>query len=145
MDGWVIGRHAESQRRFDLPEKVTEATGIDGYVTLRPLTDAEALERESAGIEEWYYLDGQEPAVRRTYDLRAMAEYDYRHCIVDFRLPMQEQDEIIAVEMPPDTERMMEILRSMPPKLADWLAGCIAEVNMRTAEGQSVITRAKKN
>src|SRR6056297_1370210 len=128
MDGWTIdAKSYEDGRRYELPE---EADGIavaasEGYLLLRPLTDAEALQRESLGIEEWYYLDGQEPTVRRTYNLRRMAEYDYRHCIVDFSLPVKREDRMEMVAMPDDPDAVIELLELMPPRLAKWVAECL--------------------
>lgn len=149
MDGWTIdAKSYEDGRRYDLPETATDGNpeaASDGYLLLRPLTDAEALQRESLGIEEWYYLDGQEPTVRRTYNLQQMAEYDYRHCIVDFSLPVRREDEVEMVAMPDDPDAMIELLRLMPPRLAEWVAECIADVNMRSLQQRRTIAGAKKN
>ena len=121
------------------------------FLLLRPLSDAEALERESIGIVEWYYLDGQEPAVRRTYDLAAMTEYDYRHCVLDFRLPVREQGDVRLMEMngasvdADERDGNMALLAQMPPKLAEWVAECMADVNMRSQEQRRRLEAAKKN
>lgn len=116
------------------------------FVLLRPLTDAEALARESVGIVEWYYLDGREPAVRRTYDLAAMTEYDYRHCVLDFRLPVQDDGQVRLVAMERQAaDDNLRLLGQMPPKLAAWMAECIADVNMRSREGRRRLEAAKKN
>ena len=156
MNGWVIDEQVYARgKRYELPEEVARELGSEGeetaFLLLRPLSDAEALERESIGIVEWYYLDGQEPAVRRTYDLAAMTEYDYRHCVLDFRLPVREQGHVRLVGMngasadADEQDRNMALLAQMPPKLAEWVAECIADVNMRSPEQRRRLEAAKKN
>ncbi len=149
MDGWTIDAESyEEGRRYELPEEAVDGTpdaASEGYLLLRPLTDAEALQRESLGIEEWYYLDGQEPTVRRTYNLQRMAEYDYRHCIVDFSLPVRRRDDVEMAPMPDDPEEAIELLGLMPPRLAEWVAECLADVNMRSLQQRRIMASAKKN
>jgi len=173
MNGWIIDDQTYRQgKRYELPAWPELAEGQDAiepegdeacFLLLRPLTDAEALERESIGIVEWYYLDGQEPAVRRTYDLAAMAEYDYRHCILDFRLPVRAvthsgthsegvgqvgeagaQVQLVAMDAD-DLDANLRLLQKMPPKLAQWVADCVADVNMRSSEWRHRLQEAKKN
>jgi len=148
MNGWIIDDQTYTQgKRYELPEDAIEAEGDEAcFLLLRPLTDAEALERESIGIVEWYYLDGQEPAVRRTYDLAAMTEYDYRHCILDFRLPARQDGHVRLMAMDPDDpQATLRLLEKMPPKLAEWVADCVADVNMRSPEWRHRLQEAKKN
>lgn len=176
MNGWIIDDQTYSQgKRYELPAWPELAAGQDAieaegdeacFLLLRPLTDAEALERESIGIVEWYYLDGQEPAVRRTYDLAAMTAYDYRHCILDFRLPVRAvtcsdthsegvgqvgevgqagaQVRLVAMDAD-DPDANLRLLQKMPPKLAEWVADCVADVNMRSSEWRHRLQEAKKN
>jgi len=172
VNGWIIDeRRYEKGTRYDMPAEEGDLDGQRGYIVLRALTDAQALERESIGIAEWYYLDGQEPAVRRTYDLQAMTEYDYQHCIVDFLLPVKRDGaarasslthcsavgtrrdekargdgEIKLVGMAPNNpEKNLELLRLMPPRLAQWVADCIADINMRSPQQRKWLEDAKKN
>jgi len=149
MNAWIIDDALYlGGRRYELPADVLQSPeGAEPcFLLLRPLTDAEALERESIGIVEWYYLDGREPAVRRTYDLAAMAEYDYRHCLLDFRLPARHDGPLVFVTMDPqDAAVNLRLLRQMPPALARWVADCIADVNMRTPQWRSRLEEAKKN
>ncbi len=156
MDGWIIDEQTYRRgRRYELPDwpelmADEQAVATEGdqmcFLLLRPLTDAEALERESLGIVEWYYLDGREPAVRRTYDLAAMTAYDYRHCLLDFRLPARQEGRVRLMAMhPDDPQANLRLLEQMPPRLAQWVADCIADVNMRSPQGRRRLQEAKKN
>ena len=148
MDGWVIDqRKTENGTRYELPTETAEKCGNHHYyLTLQPLTYAQTLQRESNGIVEWYYFDGREPSVRRTYDLATMAEYDYKHCIIDFCLPTKDKSGTGTVRMEPDNPAAnLAILQKMPPKLAAWVNQCIADVNMRTPDKRQNLEAAKKN
>jgi hypothetical protein len=145
------------------------------WVRLRALTEAEALERESLGLAEEYELVTgglQEPAVRvrRTYDLRLMAEYDHEHCVVEACVPEVQSDGTIVerrigrgaetngVLTPTPLPRpsasgegndngngaAAEVLGRMQPALAEWLHREIERVNRRLPEQRAVIETAKK-
>jgi hypothetical protein len=127
-------------------------------VRLRPLSEAEALERESLGLAEEYELVTgglQEPAVRvlRTYDLRVMAEYDHEHCVVEVCLPEVQSDGTIVERRTggrgtsprPTVEEKAEVLGRMQPALAEWLHAEIERVNRRLPEQRAVIETVKKS
>ncbi|MBU0611381.1 MAG: hypothetical protein KKI08_26110 [Armatimonadetes bacterium] len=123
------------------------------WVRLRALTEAEALERESLGLAEEYELVSgglQEPAVRvrRTYDLKAMADYDFEHCVVEFCVPEARVDgEVAERRLGPEAEagEKAACLGRMQPALAAWLRGEIERINQRLPEQRAVIETAKKN
>ena len=123
------------------------------WVRLRALTEAEALERESLGLAEEYELVSgglQEPAVRvrRTYDLKAMAEYDFEHSVVEFCLPEARVDGQVAERsLGPEAEagEKAACLGRMQPALAEWLRGEIERINRRLPEQRAQIETAKKN
>lgn len=151
MHTWIADESIYTEgRRYELPEEALEEAdlpdGESAYLLLRPLTDAEALQRESIGIAEWYYLDGREPAVQRSYDLAAMAEFDYRRCVLDFRLPVREGEQVRLIGPDPDDpEATVALLGRLPPKPARWVADCIADVNMRSPQCRATLAEAKKN
>jgi len=138
-----------------LVEAPVAVEGWEGkaWVRLRALAEAEALERESLGLAEEYELVTgglAEPAVRvrRTYDLRVMAEYDFERCVVEFCLPEVQRDGTMAeVRMGPEAEggEKAEFLGRMQPALAAWLRTEIERVNMRLPEQRASIEVAKKN
>lgn len=129
-----------------------EAPGGEGWLEVRALTEAEALERESQGVcEEYLLLTGgrDDPAVqvRRSYDLKYMAEYDFRHSVVSFQLPKRrESGEVVMVEAKAEeTEAKVALLMEMTPPLSDWVWQVINEVNHRHPEQRAAIELAKKN
>ncbi len=127
------------------------------WVKLRPLTDEEALRRESVGVYEEYCAPTVDedlygavveegPVIRRRYDLWAMAEFDYRHCLVDFRLPERtEEGSFREVRLSRNWDDNLAFLRRLPPRLAEWLGEMIAAVNLRTPEATRLLLKAKKN
>jgi len=150
MHTWIADERIYTQgRRYELPDEAMQVAELPAagrpYLLLRPLTDAEALQRESLGIVEWYYLDGREPAVQRSYDLAAMADYDRRLCVLDFRLPVREGKQVRLIGPDPDEPEATALLLSrLPPRLARWVADCIADVNMRLPQQQAMLAEAKK-
>jgi hypothetical protein len=134
------------------PTRRYEAPGGEGWIEVRALTEGEALERESAGVREEYLLVSGgmgDPAVqvRRSYDLRAMAEHDFRHSVVAFRLPeAQASGEVVMREGgAEDPEGRVEVLLRMVPPLSDWVWSVINEANYRQPEQRAEIEQAKKN
>ena len=122
------------------------------WVRLRALTEAEALERESLGLcEEYELVSGglAEPQihVRRTYDLRAMAEYDYSRCVVDFWLPeLRESGVVVGRRLDPGAPaENVAFLGRMQPELSAWVWGAIEAVNHRQAHQRAEIELAKKS
>lgn len=126
------------------------------WVRLRPLSEAEALERESLGlVEEYELVTGglAEPAVRvwRSYDLRAMAEYDWAHCVVEGCLPEVTAEGAVVERrigeaVPGAMNRATtEVLGRMQPALAAWLHEEIERVNRRLPEQRAEIETAKKS
>lgn len=145
MNGWMIEHTKQNDRRYDLPQKAAENCQPNQYyITLQPLTYAQALQRESIGIVEWYYFDGKEPSVRRTYDLVTMADYDHEHCVTDFCLPTTGEAGILRAD-PQNPAHNLQILARMPPQLAAWVSECIADINMRSPEKRAHLDAAKKN
>ncbi|NPV46499.1 MAG: hypothetical protein HPY69_06060 [Armatimonadetes bacterium] len=133
------------------PSRVYERPEGEGWIEVRALTEAEALERESLGLYEEYLLvsGGVGDAavqVRRRYDLRAMAEYDFRHSVVAFHLAAPGSDGSVAWEgRPEDPEERVRLLMALTPPLSDWVQEVIAEVNHRLPEQRAEIELAKKN
>lgn len=163
----VCGAGVEASEVVEASVEV-EGWSARPWVRLRPLTEAEALERESLGLVEQYELvDGglAEPEVRvtRTYDLRAMAEYDWAHCVVDGCLPEMVGDGTVAQRRlgrggtgsgGPDgadaggahlVAEAVELLGRMQPALAAWLAREIERVNRRLPEQQAELEAVKKS
>lgn len=121
------------------------------WVRLRGLTEGEALERESLGIAEEYELVTrglEEPGVRvrRTYDLRAMAEYDLTHCVLEGCLPELRADgEVREWRLAGEERAAVELLERMQPALAAWLRTEIERVNWRLPEQRALIETVKKS
>jgi hypothetical protein len=122
------------------------------WVKVRPLTEAEALERESLGLQEEYLLESEglgDPAirVRRSYDLVAMAEYDFRRCIVDFCLAELQASGEVVMRRQGDSDEVgnCEFLGRMRPPLSDWVWQVVNTVNQRQAEQRAGLEQAKKN
>ena len=146
--GWVIAAAGEQvTRKFVAPD------GVEGWqerpwVTLRPLTAREALRRESIGVRDEYQVgaDGETTLVRRTYDLEAMAELDLGCCLVDFLLPVRDDDGALRAVRMSDGEPGAggSLLDRLPPALATWLLEAIESVNMRRPEDATVVSEAKK-
>jgi hypothetical protein len=122
------------------------------WVRVRPLTDREALERESLGLREEYELVSEGLAeatvrVQRRYDLAAMAAYDVEHSIVDFCLPevaangQIEERRYEAL----DPAGMVELIGRMQPALSAWVWSVVDEVNWRTPQQRAILEMAKKN
>lgn len=149
---WLVTREPLASVRVEAPVGVSGWTERP-WVRLRALTEAEALERESLGLAEEYELVTgglAEPGirVRRTYDLRAMAEYDFERCVVEFCLPeMLAHGGVVERRMGPETcpEARVEFLGHMQPALAAWLQNEIERINMRSPEQRATLEQAKKN
>ncbi len=168
---WLL-RPAGKQESFVVEAPVT----IPGWqhkpwIRLRALTEAETLERESLGLVEEYELVStgwEAPAVRvrRRYDLRQMAEYDYAHCVIEGCLPQYREDGTIqecwirgdiyaeATAEPADEAAgasrreyilATELLERMPPALAAWLHTEIERINFRLPEQRAIVEAAKKD
>lgn len=121
------------------------------WVKVRPLTYEEEMRRQSIGWYEEYEVPGEGPAdgpisVRQWCDQWALAEFDYRHCVVDFRLPELGPDGTVrAVEAAPhDPSRNVEVLKRLPPALREWLNATIGRVNRRRPEDARVLGETKK-
>lgn len=122
------------------------------WVRLRGLTEGEALERESLGMVEEYELvtrglDEPGVRVRRTYDLKAMAEYDLAHCVLDGCLPEVQPDGEVREWRVGDGEQRSatELLERMQPALAAWLRTEIERVNWRLPEQRALVEKVKKS
>jgi len=144
----IAGEGLDKGEVFGLPEEAGEGW----WVRLRALTEAEALERESLGMHEEYFLVPQvlgEAAVQvcRRYDLVAMAEYDLRHCVLDFRLPEAwGEGEVRARELDPsDPEGNCQFLLRAQPPLSDWLWEQLERVNWRQPEQRAAVELGKKD
>jgi hypothetical protein len=134
----------------------TPVEGWDGaeqpWLKVRPLTEVEALERESLGLQEEYLLESGglgDPAirVRRSYDLVAMAEYDFRHCVVGFCLPELQASGEVVMRRHDDGDEVgnCEFLGRMRPPLSDWVWQVVNAVNHRQAQQHADLEQAKKN
>lgn len=139
---------ADQGEQVALPEEAGEGW----WVRLRALTEAEALERESLGVHEEYFLAPQvlgEAAVevRRRYDLVGMAEYDLRHCVLGFRLPEEMADgNVRARELDPAApEGDCQFLLSAQPPLSDWLWEQIGRINYRQPAQRAAVELGKKD
>jgi len=168
---WLL-RPAETQESFVIEAPVS----IPGWqhkpwIRLRPLTEAETLERESLGLVEEYELVSagwEAPAVRvrRRYDLRRMAEYDYAHCVLEGCLPQCQEDgtvqecwirgDIYAQATTETADKTAgasarpyifasELLERMPPALAAWLHTEIERINFRLPAQRAILEAAKKD
>lgn len=132
------------------PSRVYESPAGEGWIEVRALTEEEALERESLGLWEEYLLvsggTGEAAVqVRRRYDLRAMAEYDFRHSVVACDLPAPPGlDQGDAEGHREDPEGRVRLLMAQTPPLSDWVHEVIAEVNHRLPEQRADIEMAKK-
>jgi len=148
---------ARDVRRIEAPVDIPGWTERP-WVELRPLTDEEMLRRESIGVYEEYEaprvdpdlhhlrLAEDRPVIRRRYDLWAMAEFDYRHCLVDFCLAVAVGDGSYRQARPArEKEADLALLRRLPPRLATWLAEAIQSVNRRSAEEAELLEKAKKS
>lgn len=163
-------RQSEDVREWAIPSAVQrDAERLDApvdvpgwserpWVELRPLTDEEMLRRESLGVYEEYdaplvdpelhnaRLPERQPVIRRRYDLWAMAEFDYRHCVVDFCLPVAAEDGSYRQAKPTGgPEADLSLFRRLPPRLATWLAEAIQRVNRRLATEVELLGLAKKS
>ncbi len=149
LEAWVIaawGRHAS--QRFEAP---VEIAGWERrpWVELRPLTHRENLERESLGIVDEYTIGGSfgdEWQVSRRYDMAAMREYEYGHCIVDYLLPeTDEEGQIVPRRYDSDNpQEAAWLLDELPSALAAWLDECIDKVNLRGEGERAALARVKK-
>ena len=138
--------------RHERPTRRWEAPGGEGWLEVRALTEGEALERESLGVCEEYLLASGgtgDPAVqvRRRYDLRAMAEYVFRHSVVACGLPQRRWPGGGArrVVCRPDPDGRVAVLMGLTPPLSDWVREVVNEVNHRLPEQRAEIELAKKN
>jgi len=134
-DGWVIpAEGGERARRFEAPVDI-EGWAERPWVRLRPLSAREALRRESLGLREELQTgpDGDVRAVRRSYDLEAMVGYELECCVVDYALPLADADGSVRYTRAADGVGG-ELLDRLPTRLADWLAKCLDEVNLRRPE-----------
>jgi hypothetical protein len=153
VGGWAVcGDGVDEVVLVDAPV-LPEGWEQRPWVRLRALTEAEALERESLGLAEEYELVSaglQEPQVRvrRTYDLRAMAAYDFEHCVVEFCLPEAQLDgALVERRIGPGAKpgAKAECLGRMQPALAAWLREAIERINWRLPEQRAEVEVAKKN
>lgn len=150
LEDWAVcGPGVDRSIMIEAP---VEVPGWDHrpWVRLRALREGEALERESLGLAEEYELVTgglQEPAVRvrRTYDLRVMAEYDHEHCVVEACLPEVQGDGTLMERRLEGAQEKAEVLGRMQPALAEWLHTEIERVNRRLPEQRAVIETAKKS
>jgi hypothetical protein len=148
LEAWVISAAGQ-----DVTRVFTAPVDMPGWqerpwVKLRPLTAREALQRQSLGTRDEYRLgpDGETTLVRRSYDLEAMTELDLRCCLVDFLLPVRDEDGRVKPACMGD-EWLPEqglLLDHMPPALAAWLNETIQVVNMRRPEDAAILSDAKK-
>lgn len=149
---WVgVGIGVEIAEVVEAPVEVPGWKGRP-WVRVRCLTEAEALERESLGLIEEYELVTrglEEPSVsvRRIYDLRAMAEYDFAHTVTDFCLPELRMDQTLAERRAAvdDPDGNVSFLGCLQPAVAKWLQEVIDRVNRRLPEQRATIEQAKKN
>lgn len=143
---WMVG--TDEGRVEEAP---VEVEGWRPWVKVRALTEAEALEREGLGLCEEYELVTrgiEEPwiEVRRTYDLLAMAEYDFAHCVVDYCLPEMTGEGVVKrLGAEVGVEERVELLGRMQPCLAGWVRRLIDEVNWRTPEQRATVEMVKKS
>lgn len=144
--GWIIGESgSEAERRFEAP---VEIDGWDErpWIRLRPLTAREALRRESLGLREELEpgADGSARAIRRRYDLEAMVAYELECCLVDYALPVLGPDGVVRCARREEGPGALggELLDRMPTRLADWLAQCLDEINLRRPEDALEFDRA---
>lgn len=148
LEAWVISAAGQDvTRRFTAPVDIA-GWQERPWVKLRPLTAREALRRQSLGTREEYETGphGETTLVRRSYNLEAMTEFDLRCCLVDFLLPVRDEDGSIKPACLGD-EWLPEhgvLLDRLPPGLADWLLSAIEAVNMRRPEDAAILSDAKK-
>lgn len=149
LQAWIIraaGRNCE--RVFPAPVEI-EGWEQRPWVKLRPLTDYEALQRESVGVYDEYVLDsdGAIERVVRRYDRAAMTRYDYEHCLMDFCLPRENEDGQIVSWQPTEGAEVDAdyLLQTVPPALAEWLEAALDEVNMRRVADQQLLGAVKKS
>jgi len=145
---WLLGAAGrDATMRFPAP---IDIPGWDEqpWVELRPLTVREALRRDSIGITDEYELaaNGHAIALRRRYDLEAMAAFDLEHGIVGYLLPMQESDgNTRAVHHNDrDAPRGGQLLDCISMAMLEWLVECAEAVNMRRPGDAPVLDAAKK-
>jgi hypothetical protein len=141
-EAWIITAAGEdTSRRFDVPVQIEE---LRPWVRARPLTAREALQREAVGLTEEYDLgpDGVAVAMRRRYDHEAMVRFELQRCLVDYELPMHMEGGAIGLVTPDECPRE-SLLDRLPPRLIDWLTGCLDRVNLRTPEGAEVLAEGK--
>ena len=149
MGEWVV--FGEGICGEVVEEAPVEVEGWRPWVKVRALTEAEALEREGLGLWEEYELVArgiEEPAVsvRRAYDLRAMAEYDYVQAVVDYCLPEMTREGVRQRLGAETTEaETVEFLGRMQPCLAAWVHEVIERVNWRRPEQRATLEMAKKS
>ncbi len=151
LNGWFS--MAEGADESELAEAPIECDEWEQrpWIRVRPLTDGEAFERESLGVIEEYDIESNElgdtaMVCRRYYDLRAMAEYDYQHCIVDFLLPEKHPDGCITLRRAnsADPAGNAAFLAHMQPQLSAWVWSIIERINHRQPSQRAAIEGAKK-
>lgn len=150
--GWMVAVDGvDLAEVFVAPAEGLE-DGQEAWVKVRPLTELEVQEREGLGLCEEYLMSQPalgEPRIRvlRSYDLRAMAEYDFAHCVVDFCLPELGVGGRVNMRRldPGDPAGNVEFLGRMRPPLSDWVWEAIESVNRRLPEQRAVLEVAKKN
>ena len=154
LHGWLLPAVG-----FDDAEVLEAPIEVPGWsrrpwVKLGPLTYEEELRRQSLEWVEEYEPpllpdgstgDEQVPLVRRRPDVWAVREFCYRHCLVDFLLPREGRDgEVVQTRYVANNwAANSDILRHLPPRLADWLWGCIERVNRTRWEDQQFLDTAK--
>lgn len=154
LQGWLLPAVG-----FDDAEVIQAPIEVPGWshrpwVKLRPLTYEEELRRQSLEwVEEYQALSAPDeisteetpPVVRRRPDLWAMREFCLRHCIVDFLLPRQGRDgqvietRYVAHNWPAN----LNIIRHLPPRLADWLWRAVETVNRMRWDDRQFLQTAK--
>jgi len=148
LQAWIIGAVGpDCVRLFEAPVEIP-GWPERVWIKLRPLTDREALERESLGVYDEYHLDnnGLIQRVVRRYDRAAMTRYDYQHCLVDFCLPRENAEgEIVPWRAAQEEEIDADyLLEKLPPALAQWLREALDEVNLRRLGDQQFLSGVKK-
>ncbi len=150
LDSWVITAWGkEASRRFEAPVQI-EGWKCRPWVEVRPLTHRESLERESIGIRDEYTVEGyfgDRWRVTRRYDLAAMREYEYEHCVIDYLLPEKDEEgRIIAQRGGAEAgKEIRRLLERLPKGLGEWLDECIDKVNLRTAGQSAALEEVKKS
>lgn len=146
LEAWVIAAAgAETTRRFEAPVAISDQ-GRRPWVVVRPLTARETLQREALGLREEMEIgpDGAVRAIRRSYDLEAMVSFDLERCVVDFRLPMMNDDGEVRWVGGDAEMDAQALLDRLPAKLMSWLMECVDAVNMRRPEDAEVLAATKK-